>query len=143
MTRTSRERWIGILTVLAIFVVCYALAYELHRYGIALDYSWLWTGYAIFMAALLVRGMFRFGLPPFQPSGGPVMPTSGRTDRKSRCDADEIVRLDSTGIRRTETAERAPGAEPATADESIPADNRYASASGILTPTQNPMPGTQ
>lgn len=33
--------------------------------------------------------------------------------------------------------------EPVITDESIPADNRYASASGILTPTQNPMPGTQ
>jgi hypothetical protein len=33
--------------------------------------------------------------------------------------------------------------EPPATDESIPADNRYAPASGILTPTQNPMPGAQ
>lgn len=33
--------------------------------------------------------------------------------------------------------------EPSGADESIPADNRYAPASGILTPSHNPMPGAQ
>jgi len=36
------------------------------------------------------------------------MPTNFRTGRKrhSRCDVEEIVRLDKTGIRRTEIAER-------------------------------------
>ena len=34
-------------------------------------------------------------------------------------------------------------AEPFVADESTPADNRYAPASGILTPVQQPMPGAQ
>jgi len=34
-------------------------------------------------------------------------------------------------------------AEPLDADESIPTDNRYAPASGILTPIHNPMPGAQ
>lgn len=71
MTRTSRERWIGILTVLAIFAACHALAHELHRYGIALDYSWLWTGYAIFMAALLVRGLFDLARRRFSPAAAP------------------------------------------------------------------------
>jgi hypothetical protein len=33
--------------------------------------------------------------------------------------------------------------EPIIRDESIPADNRYAPASGILTPVQPPMPGAQ
>jgi hypothetical protein len=39
--------------------------------------------------------------------------------------------------------QRDTAAEPSLTDESIPADNRYAPASGILTPTQNPMPGAQ
>jgi hypothetical protein len=34
-------------------------------------------------------------------------------------------------------------AEPLDADESIPADNRYAPASGILTPIHAPMSGAQ
>jgi transposase len=36
------------------------------------------------------------------------MPTNARTGRKEhvRCDADEIMRLDKTGIRRAEIAER-------------------------------------
>jgi hypothetical protein len=36
------------------------------------------------------------------------MPTNRRTGRKEhvRCDVDEIMRLDKTGIRRTEIAER-------------------------------------
>jgi hypothetical protein len=33
--------------------------------------------------------------------------------------------------------------EPVITDESIPADNRYAPASGMLTPPHNPMPGAQ
>jgi general stress protein CsbA len=57
MTRLLRERYLGVLTVLVIFAVSYALGYGLHQYGIALDNSWLWTGYAIFMAALLVRAL--------------------------------------------------------------------------------------
>jgi hypothetical protein len=32
---------------------------------------------------------------------------------------------------------------PPATNESIPADNRYAPASGMLTPTHNPMPGAQ
>jgi hypothetical protein len=39
--------------------------------------------------------------------------------------------------------QRDSAAEPSLTDESIPADNRYAPASGILTPTHNPMPGAQ
>ena len=68
MTRTSRERWIGILTVLVIFAACYALAYGLHRYDIALDDSWLWTGYAIFMAVLLVRALLDLARRRFSPA---------------------------------------------------------------------------
>jgi hypothetical protein len=33
--------------------------------------------------------------------------------------------------------------EPPIPDESIPPDNRYSPASGILTPVQPPMPGAQ
>jgi len=39
--------------------------------------------------------------------------------------------------------QRSDAAEPIVTDESIPADNRYAPASGMLTPTHNPMPGAQ
>ena len=48
-----------------------------------------------------------------------------------------------------ESKEEAPPArqqedlEQIVTDESIPADNRYAPASGILTPVQQPMPGAQ
>jgi hypothetical protein len=33
--------------------------------------------------------------------------------------------------------------EPPITDESVPADNRYLPAGGILTPIQPPMPGAQ
>ena len=39
--------------------------------------------------------------------------------------------------------QRDTAAEPSLTDEGIPADNRYAPASGILTPVQQPMPGAQ
>jgi len=68
MTRLVRERWIGILTVLVILAVSYALAYGLYRHSIALNDSCLWTGYAIFMAVLLVRALLDLVRRRFRPA---------------------------------------------------------------------------
>ena len=68
MTRISREQWIGALTVLIMFAVSYGLAYWLFQQGIALDDGWAWTGYAIFMAALLVRALLDLARRRFSPA---------------------------------------------------------------------------
>jgi general stress protein CsbA len=61
-------QWIGVLTVLVILAASYGAAYGLRQYGIALDDGSVWTGYAIFMAALLVRAVLDLARRRFSPA---------------------------------------------------------------------------